>query len=86
MAHVVIGIQVHMGIWLYFFRKLKKQKKWCYVLIFLVLQIIQGCSQHILLLLLALSNDLSLRRLKRAEWKSLQRWNYGLFALVFIHG
>jgi sulfoxide reductase heme-binding subunit YedZ len=37
-------------------------------------------------LLLALSNDLSLRRLGGRRWKSIQRWNYALFALVVIHG
>jgi sulfoxide reductase heme-binding subunit YedZ len=35
--------------------------------------------------LLALSNDRSLRELKAARWKSLQRLNYSLFALVVLH-
>ncbi len=37
-------------------------------------------------LLLALSNDLALRRLGTPRWKALQRWNYALFALVAAHG
>ncbi|MBA4159583.1 MAG: hypothetical protein H0X65_19215, partial [Gemmatimonadetes bacterium] len=37
-------------------------------------------------LLLALSNDLSLRLLKAGRWKTLQRWNYALFALTVVHG
>lgn len=37
-------------------------------------------------LLLALSNDFSLRRLGTPRWKALQRWNYALFALVAAHG
>ena len=39
----------------------------------------------VLLLLLALSNDLSLRRLGLRRWKALQRWNYAGFALVAAH-
>jgi sulfoxide reductase heme-binding subunit YedZ len=38
------------------------------------------------LLLLAISNDLSLRRLGTQRWKSLQRWTYAAAALTFIHG
>jgi methionine sulfoxide reductase heme-binding subunit len=39
----------------------------------------------ILLLLLATSNDASLRKFKTAGWKKLQRWNYGCFALSAVH-
>ena len=35
--------------------------------------------------LLATSNDLSLRWLGTPQWKSLQRWNYGVFALAAAH-
>jgi methionine sulfoxide reductase heme-binding subunit len=35
--------------------------------------------------LLALSNDRSLRELKARRWKNLQRMNYALFALVVLH-
>ena len=35
--------------------------------------------------LLATSNDLSLRRWGAAKWKSLQRWNYAIFALAAAH-
>lgn len=35
--------------------------------------------------LLALSNDRSLRELKAGRWKRLQRLNYALFALVVLH-
>jgi sulfoxide reductase heme-binding subunit YedZ len=38
------------------------------------------------LLLLALSNDLSLRRLGSRKWKSLQRWTYAAVALTIAHG
>lgn len=39
----------------------------------------------VLLLLFATSNDWSLRRLGTPRWKQLQRWNYALFLLVFLH-
>lgn len=35
--------------------------------------------------LLALSTDGSLRELKARRWKNLQRLNYALFALVVLH-
>jgi len=35
--------------------------------------------------LLAISNDLVLRKLKARRWKFFQRLNYGLFALVIAH-
>lgn len=40
----------------------------------------------VIALLLALSNDLSLRKLGTRRWKALQRWNYGGFVLVVVHG
>jgi len=39
----------------------------------------------ILALLLALSNDLSLKKLKAPRWKYWQRWNYIFYLLVIIH-
>jgi sulfoxide reductase heme-binding subunit YedZ len=40
----------------------------------------------LLVLLLVLSNDWSLRRLGAQRWKGLQRWNYAVFGLVLAHG
>lgn len=39
----------------------------------------------IVLALFATSNDMSLRWLSTPGWKSLQRWNYGCFALTAAH-
>lgn len=39
----------------------------------------------ILILLLALSNDLALRALRPNRWKALQRLNYGLWGMVALH-
>ena len=38
------------------------------------------------LMLLAISNDLSLRILKARRWKSMQRWTYVAFLLTGAHG
>jgi len=38
-----------------------------------------------ILMLLATSNDLSMRALKIARWKTLQRWSYAAFVLVAVH-
>lgn len=40
----------------------------------------------LLLLLLVLSNDLSLRRLGSRRWKRWQLWNYAILPLVVLHG
>jgi sulfoxide reductase heme-binding subunit YedZ len=42
-------------------------------------------SALMLILLLATSNDYSLRALGTQGWKQLQRWNYAVFALAAIH-
>ena len=39
----------------------------------------------LLIMLLATSNDFSLRRFGRHKWKQLQRWNYAVFALAAVH-
>lgn len=39
----------------------------------------------VMLVLLAISNDIALRRLGPARWKAIQRWNYAAFALVGVH-
>ena len=39
----------------------------------------------LLAVLLATSNDYSLRKLHTRRWKQLQRWNYAAFALVAVH-
>ena len=87
LAHVGIGWQVHMGnMLLYFFKKEEISQQ-------LVLRSdLFGFANYtglagafILALLLALSNDLTLRKLKAPRWKYWQRWNYVLYLLVIIH-
>lgn len=88
-THVAFGLQVHFRsrMWLYFLAPAVERGRF-------PLRLDQfGVANHtglvatlILVLLLALSNDLSLRRLGRSRWKTLQQLNYALFALVGLHG
>lgn len=88
LAHLVIGIQVHMGnIWLYFFKAVQGDDS------YKLRSDLFGFSNYtgliaglILLVLLVLSNDISLKWLRSKQWKSIQRWNYFLFAFVLAHG
>jgi sulfoxide reductase heme-binding subunit YedZ len=84
--HTVIGLTVHLRgrMWMYFFKRLHPLR----------LQDTQfgfanftGLAAALLfLMLLAISNDLSLRALKTNRWKSLQRWTYVTFVLTAAHG
>ena len=85
-VHTAIGLTVHLRgrMWMYFFKGLHPFK----------LQNTQfgfanftGLGAALLfLMLLAISNDLSLRTLKARRWKSLQRWTYAAFVLTGAHG
>ena len=87
--HVVFGFQRHMGgkFWLYFFYPEKESH-----LIPLRYDTFGFAnytglgSTLVLILLLALSNNVSLRKLGTQKWKSLQRWNYVNFLLIILHG
>jgi len=84
--HTVIGLTVHLRgrMWMYFFKSLHPLK----------LQNTQFGSANftglgaslLFLMLLAISNDVSLRTLKTLRWKSLQRWTYAAFLLTGVHG
>jgi methionine sulfoxide reductase heme-binding subunit len=84
--HTIIGLTVHLRgrMWMYFFKSLHPLK----------LQNTQfgfanftGLGAALLfLMLLAISNDLSLGGLKTRRWKSLQRWTYIGFLLTGAHG
>ncbi len=88
LAHVIVGIQVHMGnIWLYFFKAIQDDDS------YKLRSDLFGFSNYtgllagmLLVVLLVLSNDISLKWLRSKRWKSIQRWNYLLFALVLAHG
>jgi methionine sulfoxide reductase heme-binding subunit len=82
--HTVVGLTMHLRgkMWMYFFKRLHPLR----------LQDTQfgfanftGLAAALLfLMLLAISNDLSLRTLKTRRWKSLQRWTYVAFVLTTV--
>jgi sulfoxide reductase heme-binding subunit YedZ len=89
LAHVVIGLQVHAPgrMLTYFVYPAEESHSFP-----LRLDTI-GWANHLgllagllLVLLLALSNDWSLKRLGSRRWKGFQRWNYAVFGLVLAHG
>ncbi len=86
--HVVVGLQVHMRgkMWLYFLYPSDRPHT---VPLrhdpFGFANFTGLGATLILLLLLVLSNDLSLRALGTRRWKALQRWNYVNGALVVAH-
>lgn len=87
-AHTAIGQNVHLRgrPWLYYIYQPSDHHS------FPLRHDVFGMSNYsgafctlLVLLLLATSNDWSLRRLGAAQWKKLQRWNYAAFALLAIH-
>jgi len=84
--HTAVGLTVHLRgrMWMYFFKELHPVR----------LQNSQfGFANYtglvaalLFCMLLALSNDASLRWLRSRRWKSLQRWAYMAFALTVAHG
>ncbi len=88
-GHVVAGFQVHMGgaLYKYFFadaehlRRLRPRLD-----AFGFTNDLGLFATLVVLVLLATSNDLSLRRLGAARWKAVQRWTYAMAAAVAVHG
>jgi sulfoxide reductase heme-binding subunit YedZ len=83
LVHTGIGLNVHLRgrLWLYFVDQHGSLRRDFF-----------GFGNYtglfatvILLLLLAISNDVSLRRLGTRRWKSLQRWTYGAVVLTVLH-
>ena len=87
LAHVVVGLQVHLRgqMWAYF---VNSDLVFPYVRtnLFGAANYTGLAATGVLIMLLALSNDLTLRRLGTVQWKKLQRWNYAGFGLVLVHG
>lgn len=83
LAHTVVGLNVHLRgkMWLYFVdlhRHLRRD-------LFGFGNYTGAVAAAIFVLLLALSNDASLRLLGTARWKSLQRWTYAAIVLTAAH-
>jgi len=85
LLHTGIGLTVHLRgrMWMYFFRKLHPLS---------IQNTLFGFANYtgliaalLFLMLLVLSNDVSLRWLGTRRWKSLQRWIYLAFGLTVAH-
>ncbi len=81
-AHVVVGLNVHMKSWtLYFVTDAGGLRTDLFGLANYT-----GLGATLLVVvLLATSNDFSLTVLKSARWKAIQRWNYVFAFLVALH-
>lgn len=86
LVHTGIGLTVHLRgrMWMYFFRKLHPLHIQANA--FGAANWVGLAAAALLLMLLVISNDLSLRQLGSTRWKNLQRWTYLAFALTVAHG
>jgi methionine sulfoxide reductase heme-binding subunit len=83
LAHTTVGLNVHLRgrMWLYFVDDHHRLRKDLFGF-----GNYTGLVAAILFaLLLALSNDVSLRKLGASRWKSLQRWAYAAILLTAVH-
>lgn len=85
-SHTAVGLTVHLRgrMWMYFLERLHPiaiQKSW-----FGFANYSGAVAALVFVLLLAISNDLSLRKLGTARWKSIQRWSYVASGLTIAHG
>ena len=87
-VHVAVGLFIHMGNpWLYFFFPAgDKHRIPLRYDAFGLTNWLGLFATLILVALFATSNDLSLRKLGKRRWKTLQRTNYLLFGGVALHG
>jgi sulfoxide reductase heme-binding subunit YedZ len=84
--HTIIGLTVHLRgrMWMYFFKSLHPLK--LQNTQFGFANLVGLGAALLFLMLLAISNDISLRALGIRRWKSLQRWTYAALALTAAHG
>lgn len=83
LLHTAVGLNVHLRgrMWLYFVDQHHRiRHDW-----FGLGNDTGGVAALLFLLLLAISNDLSLRGLGTRRWKSLQRWSYAAVILTILH-
>jgi sulfoxide reductase heme-binding subunit YedZ len=86
-AHVVTGLQVHMGgkFWKYFIYPDGEHVVPTRYDLFGFANWTGLAATLVLLMLLAISNDASLRALGSKRWKAWQQWTYWAAALVVAH-
>ncbi|VAW52944.1 hypothetical protein MNBD_GAMMA05-1884 [hydrothermal vent metagenome] len=88
-AHVVFGLQRHFDgkIWRYFLSEPEKGQGLIMRIDAFGLTNYVGLIATILcIVLLAISNNVSLKKLGAIQWKNIQRFNYLFFILVIGHG
>jgi sulfoxide reductase heme-binding subunit YedZ len=87
--HAGVGQFVHLRgrPWLYYIYENWREEHWLPVRhdLFGLANYSGLLALLVLLLLLATSNDASVRKLGSPGWKKLQRWNYACFPLTAIH-
>jgi sulfoxide reductase heme-binding subunit YedZ len=85
-VHVILGLQVHAGGQLSGFLRYFFGPDGSPLVNSFGLGNWTGLGATVIVVgLLAISSDFALRKLKAGPWKSLQRLNYALFALVIAH-
>ena len=88
LIHVALGLQIHLGgnMLAYFFRGTAETVTFAPRFdLFGFANYVGVIAALVITLLLALSNDISLRRLGSKRWKSLQKWNYAVVIFVILH-
>jgi sulfoxide reductase heme-binding subunit YedZ len=85
LVHTGVGLTVHLRgrMWMYFFRSLHPLR--IQASTFGAANYTGLAAAVIFCMLLALSNDWTLRALGTPRWKRLQQWTYFAFALTVIH-
>jgi methionine sulfoxide reductase heme-binding subunit len=88
LVHTFVGLQVHMrGDFIqYFFYRTPAGIDTLRFDVFGIANHLGLIAALIILVLLCISNNLSIRRLGRSGWKRIQKWNYIGAVLVVIHG
>jgi sulfoxide reductase heme-binding subunit YedZ len=86
-VHAIIGQCVHLRgrPWLYYVYGPTEKHVGLRLDLFGFANDTGALSTLLLIALFATSNDLSLRALGTPRWKTLQRWNYAVFALAAMH-
>lgn len=89
LVHVILGLQVHMGgdFIQYFFHRVRHGRVGALRFdAFGITNHLGLIATLIFLVLLAISNNLAIRKLGPERWKTIQRWSYLAALLVIAHG
>lgn len=81
--HIAFGLNVHLKSWmLYFVTEAGRPR----ADLFGFTNYLGVLATLVVVVLLATSNDFSLRRFGRERWKAIQRWSYVFAFLIIAHG